>query len=41
MRGRVMRGWLRIDAEGLRSPGALERWVARGTAYARSLPRKR
>jgi TfoX/Sxy family transcriptional regulator of competence genes len=41
MRGRVMRGWLRIAAEGLSSPRELERWVARGTAYARSLPKKR
>ncbi len=41
MRGRMMQGWLRVDAEGLRTKRQLERWVARGTAYARSLPRKR
>jgi TfoX/Sxy family transcriptional regulator of competence genes len=41
MRGREMQGWLRVDAEGLRSKRQLERWVARGTAYARSLPSKR
>jgi TfoX/Sxy family transcriptional regulator of competence genes len=41
MRGRVMQGWLRVDAEGLRTKRQLERWVARGIAYARSLPRKR
>jgi len=41
MRGRVMQGWLRVDAEGLRTKRQLERWVARGTAYARSLPAKR
>ena len=40
MRGRVMRGWLRVDAEGLRTSRQLERWVARGIAYARSLPAK-
>jgi TfoX/Sxy family transcriptional regulator of competence genes len=40
MRGRVMDGWLRVDARGLRSKRELERWVARGIAYARSLPRK-
>jgi hypothetical protein len=40
MRGRVMQGWLRIDAEGLRTKGQLELWVARGIAYARSLPSK-
>src|SRR5439155_3105554 len=38
MRGRVMDGWLRVDAEGLRTKRQLERWVARGVAYARSLP---
>jgi TfoX/Sxy family transcriptional regulator of competence genes len=41
MRGRVMDGWLRVDAEGLRTRSQLERWVARGVAYARSLPPKR
>src|SRR4051794_25677967 len=40
MRGSVMRGWLRVDIEGLRTKRQLERWVARGIAYARSLPRK-
>ena len=41
MRGRVMQGWLRVDAEGLRTKRQLERWVTRGIAYARSLPSKR
>jgi TfoX/Sxy family transcriptional regulator of competence genes len=41
MRGRVMEGWLRVDADGLRTKRQLERWVARGVAYARSLPPKR
>jgi len=40
MRGRVMHGWLRVDAEGLQTKRQLERWVARGVAYARSLPAK-
>jgi TfoX/Sxy family transcriptional regulator of competence genes len=40
MRGRAMDGWLRVDAEGLRTKVQLERWVARGIAYARSLPSK-
>jgi TfoX/Sxy family transcriptional regulator of competence genes len=40
MRGRVMQGWLRVDAEGLQTKRQLERWVARGVAYARSLPSK-
>jgi TfoX/Sxy family transcriptional regulator of competence genes len=41
MRGRVMQGWLRVDAEGLRTKSQLEGWVARGIVYARSLPSKR
>ena len=41
MRGRVMQGWLRVGAEGVRSKRQLERWVARGVAHARSLPSKR
>jgi TfoX/Sxy family transcriptional regulator of competence genes len=40
MRGRPMQGWLRVDAEGVRSQRALEPWVRRGVAYARSLPPK-
>jgi TfoX/Sxy family transcriptional regulator of competence genes len=40
MRGRAMQGWLRVDAEGVQTKRELERWVARGTAYARSLPSK-
>ena len=40
MRGHPMQGWLRVDADGLRTKRQLERWVARGIAYARSLPRK-
>lgn len=41
MRGRAMQGWLRVDAEGVKTKRQLERWVARGIAYARSLPSKR
>ena len=41
MRGRAMQGWLRVDMEGLRTRRQLERWVARGVSYARSLPGKR
>ena len=40
MRGRVMQGWLRVDPEGVQTKRQLERWVARGVAYARSLPGK-
>ena len=41
MRGRSMQGWLRVDMEGLRTKRQLQPWVARGVAYARSLPSKR
>jgi TfoX/Sxy family transcriptional regulator of competence genes len=40
MRGRPMRGWLRVDADGVRTKRQLEPWVKRGVAYARSLPPK-
>jgi TfoX/Sxy family transcriptional regulator of competence genes len=40
MRGRTMEGWLRVDAEGVRTKRQLEPWVRRGVAYARSLPAK-
>ena len=40
MRGREMRGWVRVDAEGVRSKRQLEPWVKRGVTYARSLPPK-
>jgi TfoX/Sxy family transcriptional regulator of competence genes len=40
MRGRAMDGWLRVDADGLRTKRELQRWVRRGVAYARSLPAK-
>ncbi len=41
MRGREMKGWLRVDTDGIRTKRQLERWVSRGVAYARSLPPKR
>jgi TfoX/Sxy family transcriptional regulator of competence genes len=40
MRGRELQGWLRVDAEGLRTKRQLEPWVGRGVAYGRSLPPK-
>jgi TfoX/Sxy family transcriptional regulator of competence genes len=40
MRGREMAGWLRVDAEGVRTKRQLEPWVRRGVGYARSLPAK-
>jgi TfoX/Sxy family transcriptional regulator of competence genes len=41
MRGREMRGWLRVDDEDLRTKRQLAKWVDLGRAYARSLPQKR
>jgi hypothetical protein len=40
MRGRAMDGWLRVDPEAVESQEELERWVAVGVDYARSLPPK-
>jgi hypothetical protein len=40
MRGRPMRGWLRVDTEGLRTKHQLDPWVRRGVSYARALPAK-
>lgn len=40
MQGREVDGWLRVDAEGVRTKRALEPWVRRGVAHARSLPPK-
>jgi len=40
MRGRQMDGWLRIDAEGVRTKRELEKWVRHGIDYAKSLPAK-
>jgi hypothetical protein len=41
MRGRPVDGWLRVDADGVRTDRELEAWVQRGVAYARSLPAQR
>ncbi len=40
MRGRPMQGWLRVDAEDVRTKRQLTRWVNLGVASARSLPPK-
>jgi len=40
MRGRSMQGWLRVAPEDVASDADLGAWVARGTAYAASLPAK-
>jgi TfoX/Sxy family transcriptional regulator of competence genes len=41
MRGRQMRGWLRVDADDVLTKAELTKWVELGTTYARSLPAKR
>jgi hypothetical protein len=40
MRGRSMRGWLRVGSGDVRTKRELARWVGRGTSYASSLPAK-
>jgi TfoX N-terminal domain len=40
MRGREMKGWLRVEAEAVRGKRELARWVLRGVDFARSLPPK-
>jgi TfoX/Sxy family transcriptional regulator of competence genes len=40
MRGREMPGWLRVDAEDVRTKRQLSTWVDRGVSFARSLPPK-
>lgn len=40
MRGRDMKGWLRVDATGLGTDDELRRWVSYGVSYAGSLSPK-
>ncbi|MEV5303060.1 TfoX/Sxy family protein [Amycolatopsis methanolica] len=40
MRGREMRGWLRVDAAVVRTGPRLHEWVTRGVSYAGALPAK-
>jgi hypothetical protein len=40
MRGRAMPGWLRVDADHVRTRAQVAKWVRVGTAYARTLPTK-
>lgn len=40
MRGRPMKGWLRVDRELIAGERELAEWVERGAGYARSLPAK-
>lgn len=40
MRGREMAGWLRLDADSVKTDRELRPWVERGVSAARSLPAK-
>ena len=40
MGGRSMQGWIRVDAEAVRTKKQLAAWVDRGVGFARSLPPK-
>lgn len=40
MRGKPLKGWLRVDPVAIEDDDALRRWVARGVARARELPKK-
>ena len=40
MRGKEMDGWIRVADEGLAEDDELNRWVALGAAYAKTLPPK-
>jgi len=40
MAGREVRGWVRVEADGVKTTRQLTDWVNRGADYARSLPRK-
>ena len=40
MRGKPMAGWLRVDDSNVKTKKDLGAWVARGVAFARSLPKK-
>jgi hypothetical protein len=40
MGGRQMKGWVIVAPEGVRTSAQLRDWVARGVAFARSLPPK-
>ena len=40
MRGRPMKGWLRVDPHAVRTKAQLRKWVDRGTAFVHTLPPK-
>ena len=40
MRGKAMRGWITVDPKACTRAADVRRWVKRGVAYAKSLPKK-
>jgi TfoX/Sxy family transcriptional regulator of competence genes len=40
MTGRPMKGWIVVESDGVATDEQLKSWVARGTAFARTLPPK-
>jgi TfoX/Sxy family transcriptional regulator of competence genes len=40
MAGREARGWLQVAANGVKTKRQLQRWVSRGTGYAKTLKPK-
>ena len=40
MRGRQMKGWVRVNDDGVRDARSLKKWVSRGVGYAKTLPKK-
>lgn len=40
MRGRPMRGWIRVAPEGIETKSQLGAWVRRGVEFSRTLPPK-
>lgn len=40
MSGRIVNGWLRVDADVVTTDSDLRLWVADGITYAKSLPGK-
>jgi TfoX/Sxy family transcriptional regulator of competence genes len=40
MREREMRGWIRVESEGVRTTRQLASWVRRSVAFVRTLPPK-
>lgn len=40
MAGREARGWIRVDADGIKTKRQLAAWVTRGVEFAQGLPPK-